>query len=87
VYLNVFFGGFGYAKFCLFSCGGKQTLPFLAASPGRTTTTTTAVATASSSQTATTSTTTDRVVYVYSDKIEVRSQQVKAAQGYHTRIL
>lgn len=50
---------------------GAKTLPFLAASPGRTT----AVATASS-QSATTSSAADRVVYVYSDKIEVRSQQV-----------
>ena len=81
-YLNVIFGGFLAMLLQLLcsslKCGAKS-LPFLAASPGRTTTTTAVTTTAAStSQTATTSSaTSDRVVYVYSDKIEVRTQKVK----------
>lgn len=70
----------GYAKynaFVLLKMGAK-TLPFLAGvSPGRTSGTSGPEAVTSVRQSATTSATADRVVYVYSDKIEVRSHQVK----------
>ena len=57
---------------------GAKTLPFLAGvSPGRTSGNAPGPEAVTSVQSATTSAPADRVVYVYSDKIEVRSHQVK----------